>query len=141
MYDFPRNVDWKWKPVRRLKPFTLSPRGEETLWDEPGAGWLFWAMFSANSPKLELKLDVYADEVVDVDTTIEQLYNMGFIGVGQGQFLVSRYDDTNNVYVVQYSPHAFGVPFRGRNSFKLLNPTNDTVITVHFFYGWLILLK
>lgn len=139
MYDLPRDENWAWKAICRLKPLSIAPGEEEVLWDEEGKGWIFNAISAVNSKKARVRLDVYADGIVEVDTTPEELYNMGFLGVGNGQFLVSRYDDVNNYYVVQYVPHTFGVPFRGRNRCAIINDTDSDII-VYFFSAWLIIM-
>ena len=139
-YDFPKRTDWKWDRVYR-EGFILAPGDKEVLWDRKDAGWLYWFMAMCNSPHLKFKVDLYADGLVDVETSIEELENIGFIGTGSGKFLVTRYDANNNLYVIQYTPlNGLGVPFRGRNIGVIMNETSDP-ITIYKVYGWLIILR
>lgn len=135
---FPASHKWHWLPLRK-RNLTIGPGKTYELWDESGNGWIYYAMFSANSPDLQVLIDVYADRVLDLAFSFNDLYNDGNINVGQGYFNLTRYDTTNNVYVMQYAPIGLGVPFRGRNTCKLRNPTTST-ITVNSF-AWLIILK
>ena len=125
---FPKNKNWDWYPIRR-GPITIEPGGKVTLWDKKGSGWIYYALIQCNNPKLQIKIDCYADTINEIIVDIETLYNvLGNTGLGQGYFNVTKYDTTNNIYVVQYAPISLGVPFRDRNVCTLRNPTTSSII-------------
>ena len=136
---FPSSHRWHWYPIRKSN-LTIDPGRTVELWNEKSDGWIYYVMFSANSPDLQVLIDVYADRVLDLVFDFNDLYNDGNINVGQGYFNLTRYDTTNNVYVMQYAPIGLGVPFRGRNVCKIRNPTTSA-ITLNNMFAWLIMLK
>jgi hypothetical protein len=71
----------------------------------------------------------------------KMLYDWGF-NASVGGFRVIRYDDTNKVYTVEFSPgmlSAFGTPFRERVRIWLTNPTQLPI--KYTFQAWLIQLQ
>jgi len=136
---FPSNEFWMWYPVK-YENERIAPKTRFELWDRRDNGWVFYSLFWADNPSLRFQLDVYADSKLDIDIDFETLDTIGGMGLGQGYFNVTKYDPVNNVYVAQYSPIGFGVPFRGRSTAYLINPTTST-INVRLVYGWLIILK
>ena len=140
MYDFPKQENWKWDPITR-EYLVLDPGEREELWDKVSSGWLYWVMVISNSPDVRFRVDMYADKVIDIDVTIRYLNRIGFLGTGSGKFLVTKYDETNNLYVAQYTPlNGLGVPFRGRNVAFVENNT-DSTITVELIKAFLITLR
>ena len=135
---FPKNEKWDWYPIRRGS-FTIDPGSKVTLWDRKGAGWLFWALFWADSPDLMLLLDLRADRSVELSIDYKTLYAIGFLSLGQGYFCLSKYSDTEKNYVATYAPIGLGVPFKRRIRCTLVNPTTST-ITVKLIQAWIILL-
>ena len=136
---FPVNREWRWYPVR-ITNRTIAPGDTLTLWDEKGSGWLYYALARVDNPNVTLKADLQADGYLEIIMNIQELHDMGLVGLGQGTITVTKYDDVNNDYVVTFSPIGYGVPFRGKNRCVLYNPTTSSV-TLKLFYGWLIILE
>lgn len=136
---FPANEYWYWKPIKE-ENISIKPKETYELWNERGSGWIFFALFWADNPKLTLQIDVYADSRNDIVIDFETLDTIGSLALGQGYFTLSKYDPDNNVYVAQYAPIGFGVPFRGKNRGVLYNPTTTT-INVKLATAWLIMIK
>ena len=136
-FYFPLRKDWKWEPVK--KTFEIEPGDSVNVWDYDESGWLVYALVESDNPLIRLMLDIYADNKVDLDLTIKDIYETGNVGLGAGYFNVTVYDPTKDRYVVQYSVPPPGLPFRGKNRFDLVNnigvPIRGRVI------GWLIILK
>jgi hypothetical protein len=135
----PLSTRWSWAPKVFVNQIVPPQTSKYMLYEENGAGWIYWAMLTANNPNLRFVLNVKADETIEINISLAELYAMG--GTQLRGFKVVRYDTTNNVYTVEYPPGLLGfpgTPFRDKNLFYLINPT-DSPITFSF-WGWLILV-
>lgn len=139
--ELPKSSHWKWYPVTYTNR-TLNPGDKWVVWDINASGWIYYFLVKCDNPLLTIKVDCYADRLNEIVTNLEELVETGNVGLGQGYFNVTKYDTTNNVYVVQYSPIFLGVPFRGRNRLVLSNPATGLAqpINVSSLYAWLIII-
>ena len=127
---FPKVEEWYWDPAVK-RGVTLGPRESVEIIDKRGSGWLHTAILWTDNPYATLKVELYTNTILTFDLTIEEVYQLGFYGLGLGQFSVTRYDDTNNVYVMSYVPISYGAPFRNRIRVEVKNPLSASNITVN----------
>lgn len=128
---FPKVKEWYWDPAVK-RGVTLGPRESVEIMDKRGSGWLHTAILWTDNPYATLKVELYTNTILTFDLTIESVYQLGFYGLGLGQFTVTRYDDTNNVYVMSYVPISYGAPFRNRIRVEVKNPLPTSDIIVNF---------
>jgi len=137
---FPRDRQWYWEPAVK-KSRTLKPGESIEIMNKRGSGWLYSAILWTDSPYATLKVELYTRSVLTFDLPIESVYQLGFYGLGLGQFTVTRYDDTNNVYVMSYVPISYGAPFRDRIKVEVYNPLPAGNITLNFAEAVLVMLE
>ena len=133
---FPINPNWKWTMIK-LKDFTIPPKSKHIVWDMDGSGWVYTVVMRCNSPKTVMRIDVQADGLLEIETDVESLRDMGLVIPQNGQITVTNYDDTNNDYTVVFFPAGWGVPFRGMNRGTIYNPT-ESEIKIKLLDVWIL---
>ena len=94
-----------------------------------------------DNPDIRIRVDLMADGKLELDISPRDLYELGTVGTNPGLITLYRYDTANNVYVVGYAPQGgLGVPFRGKASAAIYNPSNSDA-TIRFMNAWLIILE
>ncbi len=135
---FPNDKKWKWIPIA-LPSIAVQPRTEYEFWDKSANGWLYYVFIQSDNPDILYGLDIHADGIIEMRLSPRMLYNWGQIGSSGYAMHVTKYDDTNNIYVVEMAPgfqNGLGIPFRGRNRTFAYNPTSETVTLT--LYAWII---
>jgi len=136
---FPNSSNWKWRPIVK-KGETIQPGRRLTLYDQKGNGYIYYFIISVSNPDAKLMLDVGADDKIELNLSARDLRNMGFEGSAQGHFQVTKWDETNNIYVVGYAPIGLGVPFKGRNRAEIINSTSLPCV-IYGMWAWLIMTE
>ena len=127
---FPRSPEWYWYPAVKGNR-SLTPRDTLEVVDTTGSGWLHSLVLKTTDPVATLRLTAYTGTQLPVDLSINDVYQLGFYGLGLGQFTVSRYDTTTGVYVLSYVPSGYGLPFRDRIKIEVFNPSTTDTFTVN----------
>jgi len=138
-YLFPATLVWEYYPLIRHKEVIL-PGEKLVLYDRIASGWLFYAFGVCNDPDLIFCIDIYGEGAVEIRLSPRRMYELGHTQPNIKGFWLSRYDDVEKVYVVNYTPQGLGAPFREYNKFWLENPT-DRAILLEYLFGILILLR
>ena len=138
-FGLPNSDKWRWVPIIH-KNKVVPPGGRFKLYEKKGSGYIYAFIASVNNPDLRMLIDVGADNRIEIDESPRELYNMGLTGTNQGYFQVTLWDETNDVYVVGYSPIGLGVPFTGINRAEIINPT-DKPGTIYFMTAWLLMTR
>jgi len=138
-FGLPNSDRWRWVPIKH-KNVVIPPGRRFKLYEQKGSGYIYSFIASVSNPDLRMLIDVGADNRIDIDESPRELYNMGLTGTNQGYFQVTLWDETNDIYVVGYSPIGLGVPFTGVNRAEIINPT-DTPGTIYFMTAWLLMTR
>jgi len=138
--SFPKSKEWTWS-YRVLVSQVIPPYTPRYIvYEEEGAGWIYFVLLFSTSKDLRFVVDIMADEIIEIDLSIAELWELG--GAELRGFRIVRFDDTASKYVVEYAPGLLGfpgTPFRDRNRFYLVNPTSSPIIVS--LWAWLIKLK
>lgn len=134
---FPISDRWSWSPkifIRQVVP-PMTPK--YILYDEAGAGWIYYAILTASNKDLRWVVNWKSDETIEMNLSFKELYEVG-ASDSRGMRIL-KYDEVANIYTAEYAPGilAFpGTPFRERNIFYLINPTTNPVM--FSLWAWLI---
>ncbi|MEM3725135.1 MAG: hypothetical protein QW209_06440 [Nitrososphaerota archaeon] len=139
--SFPISDKWSWVPKIFTNQVIPSNTPKYLLYDEAGAGWIYYIRLISNNAKIRWVLNVMSDETIEMNLSIEELYLQQGLEDSEG-LRILKYDDVNKIYVMEYAPGVLGfpgTPFRDKNTLYLVNPTPDPItFTV---YAWLIRVK
>jgi hypothetical protein len=116
-----QNMDpefWELIPIDMETTTVLPKDTDRYLLEKEERGKLMAASFLVDNPLVYL--EIYVDDLA-VKGTPYSLYNVGLIGYNPRTFWVSRYDTTNNVYDIWFTPVPM-LDYFGKISFRAKAP-------------------
>ncbi len=126
--DFPNSDKWGWKSVILDSKIVLA-NSKISIYNEVGNGYIYYIWIYSNNPLLSWIAEYDANGSTRLATDFATEYALGGVQ-SMGGFRITKYDDVNSIYTMEFSPGIFGglgLPFRGRSNFFLSNPTSSSI--------------
>lgn len=116
----PYEGDWEWYSGELSG--VIPPGGQHTPVKMIGTGYLYVVTFQTNSPDLTFEIVARTPHgQTRMYGSPSLFYNLGLTQANLSAPFVSRYDTTNNVYVVAFTPGFPGMPAIGESWVKFIN--------------------
>ncbi len=126
--DFANSNKWSWKSVIRNDSVVLA-NSRIPIFKEVGNGYIYYTWIYSDNPLLSWIVEYNADGSTQLNTDFATEYALGG-AQSMGGFRITKYDDVNTIYTMEFSPGIFGfpgLPFRDGVSLFLNNPTSSTI--------------